>query len=256
MPKSLPKSPSVRFLRLEAKDLLEAFHSRDVDGCKAFRLVSRYSQLTNDRFFKSSVRLADAQYALALSYGFKDWKALKSHAESATSEGVRRKRSAISFADGVAYGRLTAEDPGRAVRALKACQKVFAEITGQHHGRILDWPADKVLSQFASAADAVQSAIEIQQEIRTMNPRSSGDRGMEFRIGINYASLVEQGERVSGLGIDVAAKIGAYAEPGGICITGAAREEIEALLSLSYEDLDEHTLGNIPEPVKVYRIVT
>lgn len=90
MPRSLPVLPSVRFLKLEAKNLLKAFKARNPQACKPFRLISRYAELADNRFFSSSVKLADAQYALALDYGYSSWKQLMAHCHH--KPGAKRMR--------------------------------------------------------------------------------------------------------------------------------------------------------------------
>jgi adenylate cyclase len=109
------------------------------------------------------------------------------------------------------------------------------------------------LAEFASVVDAVQCAVEIQQVLRAKNALLSEDRRMEFRIGINLGDVIEEGDSIYGDGVNIAARLEGLAEPGGICISGSAYEQIENKLPLRYDYLGEHEVKNITKPVRVYR---
>ncbi|MFX1265854.1 MAG: tetratricopeptide repeat protein [Promethearchaeota archaeon] len=102
--------------------------------------------------------------------------------------------------------------------------------------------------------DAVRCAVEIQEELRVRNAELPENRRMEFRIGINLGDVVEEGERIYGDGVNITARVEGLAEGGGICISGTVYDSIKNKLSLSYESLGEHTVKNIAEPVRVYRM--
>jgi len=170
------------------------------------------------------------------------------------TEGYRRKISAILSADVVGYSRLMEENEAATVSTLKAYRETIVIIIGQHHGRVIDSPGDNLLSEFASVVDAVQCAVEIQQAIKAKNADLPDNRKMQFRIGINLGDVIEEGDRIYGDGVNIAARIEGLADAGGICISGSAYEQIASKLALGYEDLGEHTVKNITRPIKVYRI--
>ena len=117
----------------------------------------------------------------------------------------------------------------------------------------MDSTGDNLLAEFASVVDAVQAAVEIQQVLRAKNSLLPENRRMEFRIGINLGDVIEEGERIFGDGVNIAARLEGLAEAGGICISGSAFEQIENKLPLHYDYLGEHEVKNITRPVRVYR---
>jgi adenylate cyclase len=104
--------------------------------------------------------------------------------------------------------------------------------------------------------DAAQSAVEIQEVIRAKNAELPEERRMEFRIGINLGDVIQEGERIYGDGVNIAARVEGLADPGGICISGSAYEQIENKLALGYDYIGEHTVKNIVKPIRVYRVPT
>jgi adenylate cyclase len=112
------------------------------------------------------------------------------------------------------------------------------------------------LAEFASVIDAVQCALEIQAELKARNADLPESRRMKFRIGVNLGDVVEEGERIYGDGVNIAARLESLAEAGGICISGIVFEQIENKLAAGYEYLGEQSVKNIPKPVPVYRIIT
>jgi adenylate cyclase len=110
------------------------------------------------------------------------------------------------------------------------------------------------LAEFASVVDAVRCSVEVQEELRVRNDELPENRRMAFRIGINLGDVVEEGERIYGDGINIAARVEGLAEGGGICISGTVYDSIKNKLSLSYESLGEHTVKNITDPIRVYRM--
>ncbi len=171
-----------------------------------------------------------------------------------TEERVKRKLSAILSADVVGYSRLMGEDEVSTVRTLEAYRKVISDLIEQFRGRVVDSPGDNLLAEFASVVDAVQCAVEIHDVIRAKNEELPEDRRMLFRIGVNLGDVIEEGDRIYGDGVNIAARLEGLAEPGGICISGTAHEHIENKLALGYEFLGEHAVKNIIKPVKVYRV--
>jgi TolB-like protein/Flp pilus assembly protein TadD len=169
-------------------------------------------------------------------------------------ERVKRKLSAILSADVVAYSRLMGEDELGTVRTLEAYREMLAEITRNYGGRVVDSPGDNVLAEFASVVDAVECAVEIQEELKVKNEELAENRRMEFRIGINLGDVIEEGERIYGDGVNVAARIESLASGGGICISGTAYDQVEGKLELEFDYLGEQSVKNIKKPVRVYRV--
>jgi adenylate cyclase len=169
-------------------------------------------------------------------------------------ERVKRKLSAIVSADVAGYSRLMGEDEVSTVRTLEAYRKVMSDLIEQFRGRVVDSPGDNLLSEFSSVVDAVQCAVEIHEVIRAKNEELPEDRRMLFRIGVNLGDVIEEGDRIYGDGVNIAARLEGLADAGGICISGSAHEQIKNKLALGYEYIGEHTVKNIAEPLKVYRV--
>ena len=170
-----------------------------------------------------------------------------------TTQEVKRKLAAILSADVKGYSRLMGEDEEWTVRTLKGYKDVMGSLIQQHRGRVVDATGDNLMAEFASVVDAVQCAVEIQQVLRAKNAMLPENRRMEFRIGINLGDVIEEGERIYGDGVNIAARLEGLAEAGGICISGSAYEQIENKLPLRYEYLGEHEVKNIARPVRVYK---
>src|SRR2546426_11789691 len=154
---------------------------------------------------------------------------------------MERKLTAILSADVKGYSRLMGEDEEATIRTLTTHRGAMATLIHQHRGRVVDSPGDNLLAEFASVVDAVHWAVKIQQELKARNAELPDQRKMEFRIGINLGDVVIEGERLYGDGVNIAARLESLADPGGICISGTAYDQIETKLALSYEHLGEQT---------------
>ena len=148
------------------------------------------------------------------------------------------------------------EDEEATVRTITAHRKVISSVIEKYRGRVVDSPGDNILAEFVSVVDAVQSAVEIQEVIRAKNAEMPENRRMEFRIGVNLGDVIQEGERIYGDGVYIAARIEGLADPGGICISGSAYEQIENKLALGYDYIGEHTVKNIVKPIRVYKVPT
>jgi TolB-like protein/class 3 adenylate cyclase len=169
-------------------------------------------------------------------------------------EGYKRKISAILSADVAGYSRLMENDESATVSTLEAYRETIFNAIEDHRGRVVDSPGDNILSEFASVVDAVQCAVEIQQVIKVKNADLPENRRMKFRVGINLGDVIEEGGRIYGDGVNLAARIEGLSDPGNICISGSAYEQIKSKLALGYQDLGKKTVKNITEPIRVYRI--
>ncbi len=172
-----------------------------------------------------------------------------------TTEGFKRKLTAILSADVKGYSRLMGEDEDETVRALTTRRELVTTLVQKHHGRVVDSPGDNVLAEFASVVDAVRCGVEVQEEVRARNAELPENRKMEFRIGINLGDVIVEGERIYGDGVNVAARLESLAEGGGVCISGTVHDQIETKLTLGYQFLGEHTVKNITKPIRVYRVL-
>jgi len=171
------------------------------------------------------------------------------------SDEFRRKITAIMSADVVGYSKLMGDNEAATVRTLEAYKNVMATLIGQHHGRVIDSTGDNMLSEFASVVDAVQCAVAIQKELKTRNTELPDNRAMQFRIGINLGDVIQEGDRIYGDGVNIAARLEALADPGGICVSKTAFDHIETKLPLGYEFLGEKEVKNIAKPVGAYRVL-
>ncbi|MEE9611270.1 MAG: adenylate/guanylate cyclase domain-containing protein [Desulfatiglandales bacterium] len=169
-------------------------------------------------------------------------------------QAVQRKLTAILSADVKGYSRLMGKDEVATIRTLTSYKKVMNTLIQQHKGRMVDSVGDNLLAEFASVVDAVDCAVEVQQELKVKNTELPAHRKMEFRIGINLGDVIVEGERIYGDGVNIAARIEGLAEGGGICISGTVHDHIENKLALEYNYLGEKAVKNIQKPVRVYRI--
>ena len=171
------------------------------------------------------------------------------------TEDFKRKLTAIFSADVAGYSRLMGEDEAATVKTLANYREVMASLIKQHRGRVVDSPGDNVLAEFVSVVDAVQCAVAVQNELQTRNADLPENRRMEFRIGINLGDVIDEEDRIYGDGVNIAARLEALADPGGICISKTAFDQIETKLPLGYEFLGEQDVKNIARPVGVYRVL-
>jgi TolB-like protein/class 3 adenylate cyclase len=170
-------------------------------------------------------------------------------------EGFKRKLTAVLSADVAGFSRLMAEDEASTVKTLETYREVMFTLIKQHRGRVIDSPGDNLLAEFTSVVDAVQCAVAVQKEFQARNSELPENRKMEFRVGVNLGDVIEEGERIYGDGVNIAARLEALADPGGICISKTAFDQIETKLPLGYEFLGEQDVKNIPKPVGAYRVL-
>ena len=170
------------------------------------------------------------------------------------SEGVERRLAAILNADVVGYSRLMAQDDVATLRTLKVYVDVMGGLIRQHGGRVVDAVGDNVLAEFPSAVDAVACAAAVQQQLETRNADLPPERRMLFRIGIDLGDLLVDGDRIVGDGVNVAARIQALADPGGVLISGTVFEQVEGKVPLDFADQGERKVKNVPRPVRVFQV--
>ncbi|MHC4310655.1 MAG: adenylate/guanylate cyclase domain-containing protein [Planctomycetota bacterium] len=171
-------------------------------------------------------------------------------------ERAKRKLCAVLSADVQGYSRLMGEDDVGTIKTLKEYRRIIAKLVEQYRGRVVDAPGDNVLAEFVSVVDATECAVTIQAELKNRNAALPENRRMKFRIGINHGDVVEDGASIYGDGINIAARIEKFAKSEGICISRTTYNQVKNKLNLGYEYLGEHSVKNIAEPVRVYRILT
>jgi adenylate cyclase len=170
------------------------------------------------------------------------------------TQDFKRKLTAVFSADVAGYSRLMGEDEAATVKTLEAYKQVMFSLIKQHRGRVIDSPGDNLLAEFASVVDAVQCGVAIQKELQARNAELPENRKMQFRIGINLGDVIEEQDRIYGDGVNIAARLEALAEGGGIRISGTAFDQVENKLELGFEYLGEQVVKNIRKPVRVYRV--
>jgi adenylate cyclase len=167
---------------------------------------------------------------------------------------VERKLAAIFAADVAGYSALMARDEVGTLRRLTAYRVIIDRLIASHRGRIFNTAGDSLVADFASAVDAVQCAVAVQDAIAKANGDRPADEPMWFRIGVHVGDIMVQGENLFGDAVNIAARLEALSEPGGICISGVVRDHIGTKLPLSFADLGEQQVKNIAQPIKAYRI--
>jgi TolB-like protein/class 3 adenylate cyclase len=170
-------------------------------------------------------------------------------------EGFKRKLTAIFSADVEGYSRLMGDNEEATVRTLTSYREVLTTLIHQHNGKVVDSPGDNLLAEFVSVVDAVQCAVAVQKEIKSRNDELPENRRMQFRIGINLGDVIQQEERIYGDGVNIAARLEGLADPGGICISKTAFDQIETKLPYGYDFLGDQTVKNIAKPVGAYRVI-
>jgi len=168
---------------------------------------------------------------------------------------VTRKLRAIFSADVKGYSILMADDEVATIQTLKQYRNMMSACIEHHQGRVVDAVGDNLLAEFDSAVDAANCAVEVQKELKVKNQELPEDKRLEFRIGINIGDVIQDGDRLFGDGVNVAARIEGLADAGGICVSRSTYNQIKNKLKLSYEDLGEHEVKNIKEPVRVYKVI-
>ena len=171
-------------------------------------------------------------------------------------EGFKRKLTAILSADVVGYSRLMGNDEEATIRKLTEYRAAIGNLVRYHRGRVVDTTGDNLLAEFTSAVDAVKCSVEIQRDLAERNTQLPYDRKMEFRIGVNVGDVVEEEKRIYGDGVNIAARIEALADAGGVCISGRVYDQVENKFDFAYEYLGEKEVKNIARPIRVYRVLS
>ncbi len=168
---------------------------------------------------------------------------------------IEHRFAVILCADVVGYSRLMGMAEERTLAAFNAVRRDLVDPKiALHKGRIVRSMGDGLLVEFNSVVDAVRCAIEIQRSMRERGSDMPADRRIQFRVGINMGDLVSDGDLIYGDGVTVAARLESLAEPGGINVSRAVRDQVRDRLPIAFEDLGEHEIKNIARPVRGFRI--
>ena len=170
---------------------------------------------------------------------------------------VERRLAAILAADVVGYSRLTGADEEGTVSRLRALrQELIDPVIVAHGGRTVKLMGDGRLVEFASVVDAMRCALEVQRGMTARNANIVPDKRIEFRVGIHLGDvMVESDGDLMGDGVNIAARLEGIAEPGGICLSNAAYEQVRDKIAEEFIDLGEQNLKNIARPVRAYRVI-
>jgi len=168
---------------------------------------------------------------------------------------AKRRLAAILAADVVGYSRLMDVDETSTLAALKARRRdVLAPLIAKHQGRIFKTTGDGVLVEFSSAVNAVQCAVDLQQDMAAANGDQPEDRHIVLRIGVNLGDVMVEGSDLYGDGINIAARLESIANPGGILVSGTAYDQVKNKIKIQFDELGPQTLKNIADPVRAYRV--
>jgi adenylate cyclase len=168
---------------------------------------------------------------------------------------VKRRLAAILAADMVGYSRLMEADETGTLARLKAHRlELIDPAIAQNRGRLIKTAGDGMLVEFSSVADAVACAVEIQRSIAQRDNDPASGEEIRFRIGINLGDVISEDDDIFGDGVNVAARLQTFAEPGGICVSGAIREQVGERLGVAFEDLGEQSVKNLTRPIRVFRV--
>ncbi len=169
---------------------------------------------------------------------------------------MERRLAAVLIADIVGYGRLSqVDEEGTRLRFQADLRDVVAPLIARHSGRLVKTMGDGLLVEFHSVVDAMNCAIDVQKQKAERNVGVQADRRLDFRIGINLGDIIVEGEDIHGDGVNLADRMQALAEPGGIAISGAAYDQVKSKLPVGFVSLGTQRVKSIAEPVRVYRVV-
>ena len=172
----------------------------------------------------------------------------------AVDQVVERKLAAIFAADVAEYSRLMGLDEVGTWRKLQAYRIILDRLIAAHRGRIFNTAGDSVVADFASAVDAVECAVAVQEAIAGENEKRPTAERMQFRIGVHLGDVIVEGPNLFGDGVNIAARLQTLAQPGGICVSGVVRDQIGSRLDIPLTALGEQRVKNIADPVRAFRV--
>ena len=163
---------------------------------------------------------------------------------------VQRRLVAVFAADVEGYSRLMGADEVGTLKGLTERRAILDKAIGDHRGRIANTAGDSVLAEFGSAVDAVQCAVEAQTALAEANASLPIEKRINFRIGIHVGDVMVRAGDLFGDGVNIAARLQALAEPGGVCVSGVAHDQVRKVLPFSFVNLGAQLVKNIEEPLR------
>ncbi len=167
---------------------------------------------------------------------------------------VKRRLAAIMCADVAQYSRMMEVDEDGTLDRLKSYRDVMSALTERHNGRIVNTWGDAVIIEFSSVIEAVQCAVDIQQELSVRNSELPDTSKMEFRIGINLGDVMVEGDDIYGDGVNVAARLQELSPRGGIMVSQSVFDQVHSKLALGFDPMGRQQVKNVSEPVGIYAI--
>jgi TolB-like protein/class 3 adenylate cyclase/Flp pilus assembly protein TadD len=159
------------------------------------------------------------------------------------------------YADVVGYSRLMGSDEDSTHRTVCNHLDLIAESVRRHHGQVMHYAGDAVLTKFDAAVDALSCATDVQTRLRACNADLPADQRVEFRMGVNLGDVIEDRGDIYGEGVNVAARLESLADPGGVCVSESVKVAVGAKLACAYEPMGEQRVKNIADPVRAYRVL-
>lgn len=167
---------------------------------------------------------------------------------------VKRRLAAVMCADVAHYSRLMETDEDGTLDRLKSYREVMAGLTARHNGRIVNTWGDAVIIEFSSVVEAVQCAVDIQNELSVRNADLPDARKMEFRVGLNLGDLMIEGDDIYGDGVNVAARLQELAPTGGIMLSQSVYDQVRSKLALGFDSIGPQQVKNVSEPVEAFAV--
>jgi len=172
---------------------------------------------------------------------------------SMTENKLKRRLTTVLCADVQGYSRLMGVDEAGTLETLRRCRAAIAGLVERHDGRIVNTWGDAVIAEFASVVEAVQCAVEIQQEVSNQTSDPPGTTPMRFRIGVNLGDVMVDGTDIFGDGVNIAARLQELAEPGGVVVSASVYDQVHNKLSVGFDCLGQQPMKNVA-PVTSYRV--
>jgi adenylate cyclase len=171
------------------------------------------------------------------------------------AEVMERKLAAILAADVAGYSRLLGVDEEGTLNALRAHREVVDGMVAAHRGRVFSSADNSVVAEFPGVVEAINCAVEIQQEMEERNEPVPQDRRLHFRVGLNIGDVMAEGGNLLGDGVTIAMRVQELAEPGGICVTRTVYSQARHKVAVAFESLGQHHVRTIADPVSIYRVL-
>ena len=169
---------------------------------------------------------------------------------------IQRKLAAILYADVAGYSRLTGADELGTHAALRTGLAMLTKAIESHGGRINHYAGDAILAEFGSVVDCVTTAVNAQRDLAAENTDVPEDKRLEFRIGLHSGEVMIDGAEIYGDDVNIAARLEALAEPGGICVSGIVAEQVRHRMDeVSFDDMGDQHVKNISQPIRAYKVV-